>query len=143
MADMLIEVEWNEDGSATILGRLTGGTNATGAATGVAGEGKWIKQADLISGGLTYAVFDESSTTPSTAITSGSLTISSVILDTPSTSSTYWTRDTVGYNFIWDAPATLFPTGGHRYVLEIRAESSGSIVGWGRYAGIAQPVHTS
>lgn len=137
---MIFNVAWQEDGSATVLARVTGGTNATGSATGVAGEGKWLKQADLTA--ITYSAFDESSTTPDTAIASGTLTIASVINDTPQNANTYWTKDTVGYNFIYTFAAATFPTGDHQYKLEIKF-TNGTVTDWLELRGIARAIRTS
>lgn len=117
------KAEWHEDGGCTLLARVCA-RDATGAATGVRGEGRWLKQADLSS--ISYSVFDRSSSTPETA-TSGptSLTISTVIQDTPVTNGEIWDVDEVGYNFVADMAGTLFPTGGHQYSVEVTFTTTG------------------
>lgn len=134
------EVSFNEDGSATVLARMTA-RDGSGSATGVAGEGNWLEQADLAS--ITCSVFDLTSSTPGTAIVTPTVTISSAILDTPVTATTIWCRDTVGYNFIHDLPVTAFPTGGNLYRVEYKFTTTGGSVGWLLLQGIATKVYTS
>lgn len=138
--DQPFAVTWREDGSATVLGRLTA-RNGTGAATGVAGEGNWLKQADVST--ITCAVYDLDSATPSTAISTPTVTVSSAVLDTPVTTTVLWTVDTTGYNFIHDLAATAFPTGSRRYSVEYKVTLTGGAVLWGVYEGQARPVRTS
>lgn len=137
---MQIQVVFQEDGSATTLGRATA-RNASGAATGVHGEGKFIKQADVSS--ITLSVFDLSSATPDTAIATEILTVSAVILNTVVTSNEIWTKDSTGYNFLHDLAASYFPTGNHTYLLEYKFTLTGGVVAWGVYSGPAMPVRTS
>lgn len=65
---------------------------------------------------IAYKVFDLSA--PATATATGTLTVSSVIFDTLQ-AGVIWTSDSVGYNFRWATPASLFPTGGRTYRVEI------------------------
>ena len=51
----VFKVQWHEDGSATVLGRITA-RNGSGSATGIAGEGNWLEQADIST--ITCAVYD-------------------------------------------------------------------------------------
>lgn len=134
-----ITVGWQEDGSATCLARVCA-RDATGAATGVDGEGKWIKQADLST--ITCKVFDRTAgyATPDTAISSPTVTISSAIIDTPVTATTIWDVDSTGYNFLFDMAATSFPTGGHKYLVEFAFVTTGSTKWILAYEGIASPV---
>ena len=83
-----------ENGGAVLMARITG---ASGAA---------ITQSSLSS--ITYKVFDASSKTPYDLLTSGTITIGSVIYDTLQTGAP-WTADSTGYNFLWTAPASAFP----------------------------------
>lgn len=136
----IYQVSFNEDGSATALARMTA-RDGSGSATGVAGEGNWLQQADLSS--ITCAVYDLSSATPTVAIVSPTVTISSAILDTPVTSTALWCRDTVGYNFLHDLPPTAFPTGGSMYRVEYKFTTTGGAVSWLRFQGIAVGVQTS
>lgn len=135
-----IQVTWNEDGSATVLGRVTA-RDGSGTATGVRGEGNWLQQADLSS--ITCSVFDLSSETPDTAIATPTITISSVIVDSPVSTTVLWTEDTTGYNFIVDLAASNFPTGNNVYRVEFKFTTTGSAVFWGIYEGRAVPVRTS
>lgn len=134
------EVDWREDGTATVLARLTA-RNGSGSATGVPGEGKWVQQADLST--ITYRAFDESD--DDTEITSGatSVTISSAVIDTPVTSTQIWTRDTVGYNFLHDLPPATFPTGGHVVRVEYKFTFADGTVGWAVFRGEAHSVTSS
>lgn len=87
--------------------------DATGAATGTDGEGKWVKRADLTS--ITRYVYDLSSSTPGAAILTTTLTVSTVIEDTPVTNRQIATFD---YNFRDNVPKTAFPDGGRTYRIE-------------------------
>lgn len=117
-----IDVQWQEDGSAVLLARVCA-DDATGAATGVPGEGNWIKQADLTSIGI--KVFDLSGTTPDTATVDTTQTISDVIVDTPVTTSTLWTKDYTGFNYKARLPYGYFPTANRVYRIEIRFVTTG------------------
>jgi len=132
-----IITQWQEDGTATVLARVCA-RDATGAATGVPGEGKWVKQADLSA--ITCAVYDLSSATPAVAIATPTVTISSAILDTPATSSELWTEDTTGYNFIHDLASTNFPTGRNRYLVEYLFTTTGGAKWALQLEGVAHPV---
>lgn len=76
-------------------------------------DGTYLQQADLSS--ITYSVFDKADT--STATAEGTLTIDDVVFDTLQTDSR-WGVDSLGYNFAWEAPGTLFPAGGKTYRVE-------------------------
>lgn len=106
---------WREDGDATVLARVTA-RNASGTATGVAGEGKWIQQVDVDS--ITCKVFDKKSATPESELFTPSVTIASAILDTPDTSDELWTADATGYNFFHDLAGSNFPDPDREYVVE-------------------------
>lgn len=77
-----------------------------------------ILQADLSS--ITYSVTDLSD--DSNPVTADTLTVANVILDTPVTDDIAWLEkfpgDTIGYNFIFEAPKTWFPAGGKTYRVE-------------------------
>lgn len=120
-----VSVTWQEDGTATVLARVCA-RDATGAWTGEKGEGRFVKQADLSS--ITCNVFDRSSETPSTAIATPTVTISSAIQDSPVTNQEIWTLDTVGYNFVYDLAASNFPTGGNEYLVEFKFTTTGGTV---------------
>lgn len=132
-----IPVRWQEDGSATCLARVCA-RDATGAATGVSGEGKWIKQADLTS--ITCKIFDRSSATPDTATASPTVTISSAIIDTPVTSTEIWDVDSTGYNFLFDIAPTAFTTSGHKYLVEFYFTTTGGTKWTVQFEGIAMQV---
>lgn len=134
------EVKWQEDGSATALARIAA-RNGSGSATGVDGEGNWLQQADIST--ITFKVFDLDSDTPGTATESGSVTIVTSVLDTPVTAQTIWTKDTTGYNFLHDLPATYFPSGNRRYQVEYKVTLTGGGVFHGIFTGTAQPVRGS
>lgn len=133
------QVIWQEDGTATVLARFAG-RQGSGAATGVAGEGKWVRQVDLLS--ITVRVFDE---TTGEEITDGAQTvaIADVILDVPVTSTELWTADTVGYNFLHDLAAEYFPDGGHHYRAEYKYTFQNGAIAWGLLSGLAAPVMSS
>lgn len=139
-----ISVSWQEDGSATVLARITA-RDGTGAYTGVRGEGNWVKQADLSA--VTYKVFDTSDTwpTPTTATSSGTVTISTSIIDTPVTDGHIWDvdDDTVGYNFLLDLPGSCFPTGDHRYLVEVYFTSTGGSTWAVQWEGVAAALNGS
>lgn len=135
-----ITVAWQEDGSATALARVCA-RDATGAATGVSGEGNWIKQADLSSIGC--KVFDLSEanpTNPRTPILSPAVVVSSAILDVPVTNGLIWDVDGTGYNVIYDLSGACFPTGGHKYLIEFAFVTTGASTFVVAYEGIASPV---
>lgn len=134
-------VKWNEDGSATVLGRITA-RDGSGSATGVDGEGNWLEQADIDT--ITYKVFDRDSDTPDTPVVAEtSLTVADVMLDTPVTTAVIWTKDTTGYNFIHDIAASVFTTGGHQYEVEYKVTTTGGTVFHGKYRGTATPIRYS
>lgn len=121
---------WQQNGTCILLGRITA-ADGTGAATGGAGEGNWIKQADISA--ITCKVFDRSvsGSTPTTV----SIT-TAAILDTPVTSSVLWTQDAVGYNFEFTLPATAFPSA-HSYQVEVKITTTGGAVAYGKWEGSA------
>ena len=135
-----IRVKWREDGSCTTLARMTA-RDATGEWTGVAGEGNWLKQADLSA--ITCAIFDLDSATPSTALSTPTVTIATAIQDTPVTNGKIWAEDSIGYNFLHDLAATAFPTGGRNYRVEYKFTTTGSAVSWAVFEGPASEVRTS
>lgn len=136
----IFNVQWVEDGSATVLGRLAGRTGS-GNATGVDGEGNWLQEADIST--ITCKIFDLDSSTPDTATETPTVTISSVILDTPVTTNVVWTKDTIGYNFIHTLSSTYFPTGDRRYRVEYEVTLAGGGVFHGIYVGTARPIRGS
>ena len=137
---MTFQVKWNEDSTATVLGRITA-RNGSGVATGIAGEGKWLQQADVDS--ITYKIFDLNSATPDTPIKTATATVSTVVLDTVVTSTEIWTKDAIGYNFLHDLAAGDFPTGDRIFVLEYVVTLTGGAVFHGVYRGPCKPIRSS
>lgn len=89
-------------------------------------------QADFSAGA--YATYDMAA--PATEITTGSLTISSVVFDTLQTDAR-WDVDSTGYNFGWQAPASLFPDGGTVYRVKVTLTLTGGApvyLSWNVYA---------
>lgn len=134
------EVEWNEDATATVLARITA-RDGSGAATGKDGEGNWLEQADISA--ITCKVFDLDGETPDTPIAEPTVTISSVVLDTPVTSNAIWTKDVYGYNFLHDLANTNFPTGNHKYRVEYTVTLTGGAVFHASFEGRAKPIRSS
>lgn len=90
-----------EDAGVTFLARIKGN------------DGSNITQASLSS--IAYTVTDMAD---ASTVISGTLTISAVVFDALQTGAR-WTVDSTGYNFLWAAPATLAPTGGRKYRVEL------------------------
>ena len=134
-----IHVNWMEDSTNTVLGRVAA-HDGTGSATGVGGEGNWMKRADLSA--ITCSVFDLSSTTPDTAITTPAIATSDII-DAPVTSSVLWTEDKTGYNFLVDLAPSNFPTGDHIYEVNFTFTMTGGAVFKKKYKGPAIPTRMS
>lgn len=134
MSQTRTAVQWNEDGSATVMARLMA---RNGSGDTVTGEGKWLKQADFTS--ITCNIFDTTAADAEVG-TAPTVTVSSVIIDTPVTDRAIWTKDDVGYNFLLDLAGTYFPTGGHVYTVQMYAALTGGVttLQWS-YVGIAQP----
>lgn len=134
----LVTVVWQQNGTAKALARVCA-DDATGAATGVSGEGNWVKQADL--SGITCKVFDRSSkTTPDTPIATPTVTPASSIIDTPVTDGKIWDLDTVGYNFTFTLASGNFPSAGHKYLVEFTFTTTGGSIWTLSYEGMASPV---
>lgn len=131
------QTRFQEDGSATLMARVCA-SDGTGAATGVPGEGNWVKQADLSS--ITCKVFNRSSSTPDTATTAPTITISSVIQDTPVTSRVLWDVDYTGYNFVYAVDPATFATGGDEYLVEMVFTSTGGAKWTIGFEGLAEAV---
>lgn len=110
-----------------------------GTGTAVTNEGNAVVQADVNT--VSYAVYDLNASTPSTAVTSGSLTVSDVILNTL-TDDNIWNAlgDLTGRNFIHTVAGSVFSTADHTYrvlytvVLTVGAGGSTMIFGFDHYA---------
>lgn len=97
----------------------------------LAPDGDPAQQADISS--IAYSVYDLHPDPDSTQ--TGTLVVADVIFDALQTDSR-WTADATGYNFRWDAPASLFATGGHTYRVEVTlTPASGELIQlrWERY----------
>lgn len=133
--------KWQKDGSATVWARVTA-RDATGQATPFLGEGNYIKQADLSA--ITAKVFDRSDPlTPDTPTSTPTVTISTSILDTPDTTGLIAVDDAgnaVPYNFRFDMPATSFPTGSHKYLVEFYFVTTGGTKWAIQYEDVAAPL---
>ena len=102
----------NEDSGASFMARIYGN------------DGAVIVQASISS--IAYKVFNFK-TSKTAPVSEGALTVSSVVFDTLQTDAR-WTEDSTGYNFRWDAPATIFTTGGDVYLIEIKfTPASGAV----------------
>lgn len=128
-------VEWQEDGAATAVARLTARAG-TGTATGVSGEGKWLKQADIST--ITCGVYDLDSATPGTAVATPSVVVATAIQDSPVTDGAIWPLDATGWNFYHDLADTNFPTANHRYRVIYTVTLTGGTVFWGDFEGVAR-----
>ena len=131
-----VAVTWPEDGSATVLARLTA-RDGSGVYTGVRGEGNWLTRADVVS--IECRVFDLDAD-PNTPISEPDSTPNSNILAEPDTSGEVWTVDNVGFNFIHSLPAGSFPTGGHRYAVEYKVIPTSGRQFYMEFVGVARPV---
>ncbi len=139
MTTNIFTVQWNEDGDATVLGRITARTGS-GGATGVEGEGNWLLAADVSS--IERKVFDLDGSTPDTPVIT-SLTVATSVVVATGTDNVIWVKDDVGYNFIDDIPASSFPTGGNRYRVEYKVTLAGGSVFHGIYEGQASSIKGS
>lgn len=95
-----------EDAAATFLARIKGDSGA------------FITQASLT--GITYKVYDRSD---GSAVTTGTVTVSSAVFDALQTSDARWEDeatkgDTTGFNFEFQVPGTAFPKGDIDYQVE-------------------------
>lgn len=99
------------------------GDNGTGTATGVTKEGNWFKQADIST--ITRTVYDRSSATPDVATATATLTVSSVVIDTPVTSTAKWGEDTTGYNWLDNIADTVITTAGHVWRVDYLVTTTG------------------
>lgn len=96
-------------------GTITEGSGSTLSARIRSYDGDYLEQADVSA--ITYIVIDQYT---GSTITSGSLTVASVIFDTLQTD-VGWTDeiDSTGYNFRYDSPKTWYPEGGRTYHVEV------------------------
>ena len=102
-----------EDGNVSLMFRVLGDDAAP------------ITQATIAS--ITFAAYDLDATTPTSAVSTATLTVSAVVFDTYQ-SDDRWTADAVGYNFRHDIGAAVFVTGGHTYQTEYKFTADGGEV---------------
>lgn len=114
-----------EDGGAFLAARILGN------------NGAYLTQATTSS--ITYLIYD---VTAGAEITSGSLTISSVIFDTLQTDGR-WTEDTTGYNFGYAAAASAFATPDHTYRVEFKITPTSGQVFFVVFELITSALYTS
>lgn len=133
----MFAVNWKEDSTPDILGRVTA-RNATGLATGINGEGKFLKIADIDN--ITAQFYNLTSDPDGESPTPLTLVVADVILDTPDATEEVWKLDDVGYNFIHTPAASLFATGGSIYRIEYRFELVGGEVFHEYFEGPALPI---
>lgn len=86
-----------EDSGCAIMGRVRNP------------NGQYITQSTLTSVAVTYR-----SIIPSGNSTTSSLTVADCVFNSLQTDAR-WTKDSLGYNFRWDVPATIFTRGGGQY----------------------------
>ena len=91
-----------EDSGASLMARV------------VDNDGTDITQSDITT--IKYSVFDVSD--PGAASNTG-LNVSDVVFDTLQTDAR-WTKDSTGYNFRHDLPASALPEGDHVYRVEYK-----------------------
>lgn len=90
-----------EDGGVTCLARII-----------MPHSGAYITQATITS--ITCKVFDLGSATPDTAVATPTVTVASAVFDTLQTAAAdlrIWTKDTTGFNFNFQVPASAFAAG--------------------------------
>lgn len=78
-------------------------------------SGSNLVQADVTS--IAFSVYNKADLT--TATVTGTLNASDVIFDTLQTDSR-WAKDSTGYNFGWNVPASIFATGNVTYRIEVK-----------------------
>lgn len=139
-ANNQFQVVWNEDSTATVLGRIAA-RNGSGAATGKNGEGKFLQQGDVTT--IECSVFDLDGTDPNTEIATPAVVVADAVLDTPVTTAVVWTKDAYGYNFIHNLAPTNFPTGNRRYRVEYKVTLADGTIFHGIYEGQARPLRRS
>lgn len=133
-------VEWPEDSSVYILGRVTS-LDGSGEATGAPGEGYFLEQADIDT--IECKVFDLDSDTPQEPTQEPAIDVADVILDTPDTSDVLWNKDSYGHNFRHHLGPLNFPVGGRQIRVEYKFTLNGGAVFHGAFVGVVQPVQGS
>lgn len=128
-------IDFDEDSTPTILGRLTA-PNGTGAATGKPGEGNFCKIADIDT--LSLKIYDKTEGTLVDEV--DELEIDEVVLDDPDMTDAVWTHDEYGCNFKYLGDADWFADGEHIYRLEFTCILTGGGKFHGCYEGPARPI---
>lgn len=78
---------------------------------------------------ITCKVFDLNGDTPYSAVATPTIAVASTVFSELQTDAR-WTRDTTGYNFRHDLPATIFTTGDHKYRIEYLFTPKAGSVFW-------------
>lgn len=134
----MFAVNWKEDSSAEVLGRITA-RNGSGEATGVGGEGKFLQQGDISQ--IDCKVYNLTDDPDGGTVNDlGTLTISSVVINSPDTSGEVWTKDDIGYNFRHLISSTVFATGGSIYRVEYKFTLTGGAVFFEYFEGPAKAL---
>lgn len=134
----MFAVDWKEDSSAEILGRVTA-RNASGAFTGQRGEGKFVMQADVESIVCThYDMTDDPNKENPTNIPT---LAADAILDVPDDTGYSWIKDDIGYNFAHHIPPEYFPKGGHVYRIEYQIVLDGGYTFNEYFEGPAEEIY--
>lgn len=136
----MFSVNWKEDSSAEILGRVTA-RNGSGVFTGQPGEGRFIQQADVVS--ITCTHYDMTLDPDRENPTNIPTLAADVILDDPDDSGESWTSDAIGYNFAHHILPEYFPEGGNIYRIEYRFELVGGYVFHDYFEGPAAEVYNT
>lgn len=139
MAGGVIEVDFLEDASATIMCRIEGRPTAPGS------RGSALASTDFTT--ISYTVVDITTTSASTVVAGHSgvaLTPGTVI----SSGLQPWHVDAIGHNFRHTVKATTanqepFPTGGNTYQVEVKWTHTDGSIGYTRWTGDAQSVYGS
>ena len=114
-----------EDSGAFLMGRVLGNSGAL------------ITQSDISS--ITYYIWD---ITGNVEITSGSLTVSSVVFNSLQLDDRC-TEDDIGYNFGYAAPASWFAAPDHTYRIEVKFTPSSGQVFFAVFEIITSAIYTS
>lgn len=136
----------NEDGSATIVGRVTA-RDGTGAASPVPEEGNLLLAADLSA--ITCRVFDLKTLTEVTP--APTITTAAILAALQTTGIFRLLKDAqsvvLGGNFLHDLPPASFPAGAtdgsQKYLIEYKYTTTGGTVAWGQVEVTANAIQQS
>lgn len=135
MSDIeIFETVWTEDGSMYVMARVSKKDASHNKVP--------ILTTDF--GTITRSIYDLATGLLVTGMGSNpeTLIIATVVLNTLSTG-TFWTKDTIGFNFIDLVPATAFPSDDREFLYEAKFTTSGSVVSHLRIKGPAVGVQQS